>query len=152
GPSRDEDVALGGDRRDEPPGKRPRQRADFDEVFERVSTAELANRQCRPSYGARRKHRGDARAILQPGIEDWLHLRDLVATRTRDVLDRHGQVPRFQRPIWYELEPAGSLDKDTPAPVVDHQLGDGWIAQQILDWSKEREDSIEAAHNAPRAT
>jgi hypothetical protein len=81
-----------------------------------------------------------------------LHLGDLVAAGTRDVLDRNGQIPRFQCPIWYEFEPAGSLDKDPPAPVVDHQLGDGGIAQQILDWPEEWEDSIEAAHNAPRAT
>ena len=45
---------------------------------------------------------------------------------------------------------AGSLDEDPPAAVVDHHLGDGRIAQQILDRPQEREDAIEAAHSAPR--
>ena len=81
-----------------------------------------------------------------------MHLGDLVAAGTRDVLDRDGQIPRFERPVGHEFEPAGSLDKDAPAAVVDHHLGDGGIAQQILDWPEERQDAIEAAHNAPRAT
>src|SRR4029077_20499660 len=119
---------------------------------ERVSTAKLADRQGRTGYGARRENRGAPRPIPQPGGEDRLALGDLVAAGTRDFLNGNGRIPRFQFPIWYEFDPAGSLDKDPPAPVVDHQLGDGGIAQQILDWPEEGKDPVEAAHNAPRAT
>ena len=46
---------------------------------------------------------------------------------------------------------AVALDEDTPSSTVDHHLGDGRIAQQILDRTKERQDPVQAAHRAPRA-
>ena len=47
---------------------------------------------------------------------------------------------------------AVALDEHAAAAVVDHHLGDGRIPQQILDRAQERQDAIQAAHSAPRAT
>ncbi len=54
--------------------------------------------------------------------------------------------------IRHALERAVALDEHAPAAVVHHHLGDGRIAEQILDRSQERQDAIQAAHSAPRAT
>src|SRR5262245_10692310 len=110
---------------------------------------ELPDRQRRSVDGTRREHRGDPRPILQPRLENRLMIRDLVATRPRDVLDRDGEISDFERALGNRLERSLSLDKNAPSAGVDHDLSDRWIDQEILDWPEERQDSVEAAHKAP---
>ena len=76
-----------------------RQRAEIDEVVEAVAARELPDGQDRPRYGARREHGGDPRSVLESGVEQWLHLGNLVTTGPRDVLDGDGQVPHLERAV-----------------------------------------------------
>ena len=101
---------------------------------------------------ARREHRGHARTVLEPSVEQWLHIGDLVPTGAGDVLDGDGQVPRLERPIGDGLNCSLALDEHPPAAVVDHHLRHARVDQQILDGSQERQDAVEAAHSAPLST
>ena len=76
---------------------------------------------------------------------------DLVAARSRDVLDRDGKVSNLEGPVGDGLDRSISLDKDAPSARIDHYLRDRRVHQEIFDRSKERQDPIEAAHSAPRS-
>ena len=125
--------------------------SDCDEFLQGVTVRELPHGQRRPVDRARRKHRGHSRAILEPRVERRLHLRDLVAAGPGDVLDGDRQVPDLERPLRNHFERPAALHEHTPAAAVHHHLGDGRIAQQILDRAQERQDAIQAAHSAPFA-
>ena len=150
--ARDEDVVLG------PDGVRELRRdhrchgADGHEILQAVPSCEFPDGQRRSTDRAGWEHRGDTRPVLEACIEQRLDLRDLVAACTGDVLDRHGQVPRFQDAIGDERDQPVALDEHPRAARVHHHLGDLRIAQQILDRPEEGEDAIETAHNAPLAT
>ena len=128
------------------------QRADRDQVVEAVAACELPDGQDRTRNRARREHRRHTRAVLESRIEERLRVRDLVAARPCDVLDRDRQVSRLEGSIRHSLDGAVPLDEDVPAAVVDHDLGDRRIAEQILDRFQERQNPVKAAHNCPRAT
>ena len=152
GSARDEDVLLRPDGADESVRNLRRQRADLHQLVERVAAGELSNGQRRPGDRARREHRGHARAVLEPRVEQRLHVGDLVPAGACDVLDGDGQVPRLQRPIGNRLNRAVAFDEHTPAAVVDHHLRHARVDEQVLDGLQERQDAIEAAHSAPLST
>src|SRR5260370_7837281 len=60
-----------------------------------------------------REHRGDTRPVLEARIENRLLVGDLVAARARNVLDGHGQIARFQRPIRDCLQAAVRSEEHT---------------------------------------
>src|SRR5207237_9128770 len=117
-----------------------------------VSLRELRDGEYRTRNGAWREHRRNARAIFEPGVEERLHLRDLVAARARDVLDGYRKIPPLEGSAQHRLESSRTLHEHVVPAVVHHHLRDVVIAQQILDRLEERHDSVEAAHSAPRST
>ena len=127
------------------------QRSDGDQVVQRESVRELPDGQRRSVDGTRREHRGHARAVLESGVEHRLTLGDLVAACARDVLDRDGQIPDFQRPVRNVFDASPPLDEHAPPAAVHHDLRDGRIDQEILDRLQERQNAIQAAHIAPRS-
>ena len=152
GPAGDQDVLLRRHRGDQLRREGRSERPNINQVLQAVAPRELANRQHRSSDRARGKHRRDPRPVLETRVEQGLHLRDLVATCPSDVLDRNGKVPRFKRAPGNCLNRAVTLDENAPAALVHHYLGDIGIEQQILDRFEERQNAIQAAHSAPRAT
>jgi carboxylesterase type B len=69
-----------------------------------------------------------------------------------DVLDGDREVPRFERSTEHRLERACALHEDAVPAVVHHHLRDVVIEEQILNWLEEWQDSVQAAHSAPRST
>jgi hypothetical protein len=93
GAARDQDVALAIDGVPKAIGHARRERADLDQLAQCEPSREFANGQDRSRDSARREHRGDTRTVLEPGVEQRLHVGDLIAARTGDILDGNRQIP-----------------------------------------------------------
>src|SRR6478735_7639565 len=113
--------------------------------------SEFPNRECRTIDRARRKHGRDPRAILEPGIQRRLHLRDLVPASSGDILYGDRQAARIQQAIWHEFERAATLDEYLLSSPIHHYFGDCRIFQEVLDGPQERQNAIQAAHSSPRS-
>ncbi len=150
GTARDQDVPLSADRGSKSVSHDRREGADLYQFTERESRCELSDSQNWPGDGAWRKHRGYPRAVLEARVEQWLHVGDLVAAGARDVLDRDGEIPRFQHAVRHALQAAVALNENALSALVHHHFGDPRIDEEILDRPQERQYAIKAAHNAPR--
>ena len=131
-------------------GHTGRESTTLDQLGQREPLREFPDGQDRSRHRTWREHRGHPRAVLEAGVQQWLHLRDFVAAGARDVLDGDGQIPRFQDAVRDALEPAVALHEDALSALIHHHLGDPGIDKEILDRSKEWQDAIKAAHTAPR--
>ena len=110
-----------------------------------VATVELTDCQCDTVDAARWDDRCDPTAIRQPGIEDGLLLRDVVAKSSGDVLNRDRQRFLTQGEPRHRLKCASPLNEDV-SRAVHHDFAYGVIADQVLDRPQERKDGFKTEH------
>ena len=133
GAARDEDVEAGLDAGLQEVEHLRRRGAEADEVVDRERRGgELADGEHRPDQRERRDDGVDARAVGQAGVDHRAGLVDAAADRRDDAVDdAHHVVVVLERDV-RQLELAAPLDVDLARPV-DHDLGDGLVAQQRLE-------------------
>ena len=106
---------------------------NVDQVVDRVRVArELPDRQRRPAQRERRDDRVDAAAVGEARVDHRRGLVDAAADLRDDLVDDPQQVRVVDEGRVGALDLAVALDVDVVV-AVDHDLGDGVVAQQRLE-------------------
>ena len=131
-PARDEDVEPGLDAGLQELEHLRRRRSEVDQVVDRVRPRrELPDGDDGPDEGEGLDDRVDARAIGQAGVHPRARFVDPPAERGDDAVDDPEDVFVVQEDAVDAVDLAGPFDVDAGRPV-DHDLGDGLVAQEGL--------------------
>ena len=139
GPARDEEVELGLDAGSNEVEHFGGCRSEADEVLDRERLGrELADRDHRSDERERLDNRVDARTVGKPGIDPRARIVDPPAERRDDPIDDPKDVLVVQEDGVDALDLPARLDVDVRR-AVDHDLGDGVVAEQRLQRTEARD-------------
>ena len=133
GAARDEDVEASFHAGAQEVEHLRRRRAEPDQVVHRERRGrELADGDHGSDQGQRRDDRVDAGAVGQAGVDHRARLVDAAADRGDDPIDDAHDVVVVLEDDVGQLQAAAALDVDL-ARAVDHDFGDGLVAEQRLE-------------------